>query len=61
MTNSEPELGQLYALWRDNLYLGRARFVEDEVHGKCFMNQIMWQGRQVFTVFVADHWLKIDE
>lgn len=51
--------GQLYALWRDSVYIGRATWVHDPIHGDCFIKEVQHKGETVKEVYIADHWEKV--
>lgn len=48
--------GQLYALWRDSVYIGRATWVKDQIHGDCFIKEVDHKGELVREVYLADYW-----
>jgi hypothetical protein len=50
--------GELYALWRDGIYLGRAYWTKDEIHGNCFLVEVEHEGQKMKQVFIADSWVK---
>jgi hypothetical protein len=46
-----------YLIWRDNQYLGVAKWVDDEINGECFIRQHEENDRILNKVFLnIDKW-----